>query len=104
MHSPDRLRVGYKMRFLKFAFELGDAAFADARKIRVPVLAMKGGHDTFARGDLIAPSEYDHFLKSELPKNATVLFYPNGDHLLTEGPTKTKAIGDVLRWLNKLAK
>jgi len=103
MHSEDRLREGYLVRFLICAANMGIRARQAARTMRLPVLAMWGGADRLCLGGKASlKGAYDRFMRDELaPGYNTPCYWPEGGHLLIEGSTKDAAVQCVLEWMEK---
>jgi acylglycerol lipase len=106
LRSDDRLRKGYKVRFLIQSADMGIEARQNSRKLTLPVLAMWGGRDRLTlKGDESRRAEYNGYMACELANGHSTQFYrPEGGHMLTEGDkpdvsTKKAAITAIVNWL-----
>ena len=102
LHSEDRLRQGYKVRFLITAADMGIAARRTSRTLALPVLAMRGGKDRLAiNGNESQRAEYDSYMTRDLAGGRAAQFYSEqGGHMLTEGGTRQAALRAITRWLD----
>ncbi|MEO6741632.1 MAG: alpha/beta hydrolase [Chthoniobacteraceae bacterium] len=102
LHSDDRLRQGYKVRFLITSTDMGIAARPTSRTLTLPVLAMRGGKDRLAiNGDESQRSEYDGYMTHELAGGRAEQFYrAEGGHMLHEGSTQRAALRAITCWLD----
>jgi len=106
LKSSDRVRRGYEVEFVRKAAGLGHEARLDSRTLTIPVLAMGGGSDWIVSRNKKVQKEYIAYLSREVaggPENAgghaQSRFYPDGHHILTEGPTGQRALDDIVQWL-----
>ena len=102
LHSDDRLRQGYKVRFLITSADMGILARHTSRTLRLPVLAMRGGKDRLAINGVDSQrSAYDGYMTHELAGGRAEQFYrEEGGHMLTEGSTQQEALRAITRWLD----
>ena len=108
--SPDRLQLGYKIRYFTNAAELGYDVRAMCSKIRPPILALAGDKDVAVAPKPRSQEEYRKYLHEELcAGHADVINYPNGYHAMVIphtgdarlDETSDKVLADMTKWLNR---
>ncbi len=102
LQSDDRLRKGYKVRFLITSTDMGISARSASNSLTLPVLAMWGGADRLTLNGIESQrKDYDHYMRCELANGSAKQYYaPAGGHLLTEGNSKEAAIHAIIHWLD----
>jgi len=109
LRSPDRLREGYKVRYLVAAAKVGHQVRKHSREYRFPVLVLTGEKDVVIAPDEKSKKKLRAYLTEELcDGRARVISYPNGHHSMILSPTGDantdgttgKLLRDVVAWLD----
>jgi alpha-beta hydrolase superfamily lysophospholipase len=108
-HSSDRVREGYKMRYLVAAAKVGHQVRKHSREYQFPVLALTGEKDVVIAANEKSKKELRAYLTEELCNGrAKVISYSNGHHSMILSPTGDantdgttgKLLRDVVAWLD----
>jgi alpha-beta hydrolase superfamily lysophospholipase len=110
LNSPDRLRIGYKIRYFVAAAKLGHDVRINCNEFDCPVLALAGDKDCVVAASDKAKKDYRRYLQEELCSgHAEVIMYPDGYHSMTlpetgdprlDGTTR-KVLTDITKWLDR---